>query len=386
MIIRTVVYTCVACGLTSALLPFVIILCKKNRWYDKVNSRKVHNGNIPRLGGLGFVPVFIVAAFLYAGNLDQALFTRTLPVFAAGFMVFLLGVIDDFRELPAGAKLAGQCLVSVIPVVFGFHFSRFGPLHFGPAGPVITFIWFVGIINAFNLIDGVDALCGSLAFLVMLAIGIMQISIRNGAEYAGFAFILCGCILGFLFYNRPKAVIFMGDGGSQFLGFMIAALPLLTVNPASGRSFRHSVGYNVFPMMVVITAIPLLDTVAAIWRRVREGRSFFSPDKVHLHHKLLSMGYTTKSILVFLLGIQIGVCAFSLLAAVKIRGMYGFTILCGVFASMLVFFSIIHYTYRAVARVKRRPDLVHPEERGRGTPGKGQGAPGQGASGQGASE
>jgi UDP-GlcNAc:undecaprenyl-phosphate GlcNAc-1-phosphate transferase len=256
-----------------------------------------------------------------------------------------MGVVDDFRELPARLKLPGQCIASLIPVVCGFQFSQFGPLPLGLLGKVTTFVWFLGLTNALNLIDGIDALCGSISFMMLLSLGIL-FHVQGVAEASTLAFILAGCVAAFLLYNKPKAAIFMGDGGSQFLGFMIAALPLLGKTP--------QLEYNLLPFMIALAAIPILDTFAAIWRRTREGRSFFSPDKFHLHHKFLSMGYTEKSILFFLDIIQFGVCTISLFAMLWLEGIPGFFVLAGVFIVMIIFFAIIHYTSRSVLRLNEQ--------------------------------
>lgn len=330
------------------IIPLVIRLCEKRGWYDTTNVRKVHSGAIPRLGSFGFVPIFLVLSSLYVAEVQGKAWTEYLPFVCAGIIVFLIGIADDFYELSAKVKLAGQCAAAVIPIIFGFHIIRIGPLELGAASPVVTFFWFIGIINAFNLIDGVDALCGSLSFCILLTLG--GTFLVGGVRYAALPFILAGGVLGFLGYNKPKAKIFMGDGGSQFLGFTIAGLPLLGEVPGTG------IEYNLFAMALVLVSIPMLDTFAAIWRRTREGRSFFSPDKLHLHHKLINMGYTTKSILGFLLIIQAGICIVSLVAVIWLEGLRGFVILCGALGAMLIFFAIVHYTSHALRRVKKEPE------------------------------
>ncbi|MDR2633887.1 MAG: undecaprenyl/decaprenyl-phosphate alpha-N-acetylglucosaminyl 1-phosphate transferase [Treponema sp.] len=335
-----------SCGLTLALIPWVIKLCKKQGWYDQINSRKIHSGSIPRLGSLGFVPVFLGASIHYLSVQGNQL-PSYLPIFAGGFLVFVLGLVDDLYELPPRYKLLGQSVASLIPLVYGVHLSSIGPLEVGIMGYGITFIWLIGMSNAFNLIDGVDALCGTLSLSVALTIGLV-VSVQGadtGLEGA-LGFILGGCMMGFLVYNKPPARIFMGDGGSQFLGFMLGALPLLKSPPA--------LSFNLFPMVVVLSSIPLLDTVAAIWRRTREGRSFFTPDKRHLHHKLMDLGYTTKSVLALLVTIQGGLSGVSVLAVLGIGGLRGCIVLGVGFGVMILFFAIMHYTSHAVLRVKDR--------------------------------
>jgi len=343
-LIRIGVYTFVSFTIALIIIPLVIMLCKKYDWYDSINARKVHSGSVPRLGGIGFAPIFLIASPIYLWTLDRNLFNTYIPLIIAGFLVFLLGVFDDFYELKPIIKLMGQCVVAIIPIIFGFKITQIGPFNIGLLPPVITFFWLIGIINAFNLIDGVDALCASLALSTSIVVGVVLTI--GGSEYNALPFILIGGIMGFLVYNKPKAKIFMGDGGSQFLGFVIATFPLFKTTA--------TISYNFFLMMIILNSIPILDTFAAIWRRKREKRPFFSPDRRHLHHKLMDMGYTTKSILFFLLIIQTGLCILSLIAVLWIEGARGFIILCGALVSMLIFFTIIHYTSRTVSQLKSK--------------------------------
>jgi UDP-GlcNAc:undecaprenyl-phosphate GlcNAc-1-phosphate transferase len=290
---------------------------------------------------------------VYLLNTHPDFFINTLPIFISALIVFVMGVVDDFRELRARTKFVGQCVASLIPVMFGFQFTQFGPIHLGFIGKIITFVWFVGLTNAMNLIDGIDALCGSISLTILLSLGVM-FYLRGNSDYTTLLFILSACVLGFLVYNKPKAKIFMGDGGSQFLGFMIAAFPLFNKAP--------SLSYNMFPTIVVLASIPIMDTIAAIWRRTREGRSFFSPDKAHLHHKLLDMGYTRISILGFLFLIQVGLCMVSLIVMLWIDGLRGFVVLLLALLAMLIFFSIIHYTFHTVKRLKNIPPPPPPQD------------------------
>ncbi|MDR3284160.1 MAG: undecaprenyl/decaprenyl-phosphate alpha-N-acetylglucosaminyl 1-phosphate transferase, partial [Treponema sp.] len=329
--------------MSLGIIPLIISICKKQGWYDPVDPRKVHSGNIPRLGSIGFVPSFLIIAAIYLLTISRALFLTALPVFIAGLFVFILGVLDDFRDLRVRLKVLGQFVACIIPVACGFQITQIGALSLGIAGPFLTFFWLLAITNAMNLIDGVDALCGSIAFFILLTLGCV---LSGNSEYGGLTFILAGGVLGFLFYNRPKAKIFMGDGGSQFLGFMIAVLPLFKLPQPL------PVDAALFPMMILLLSIPILDTIAAIWRRTREQRTFFSADKSHLHHKLMNLGYTTVGILSFLLIIQMGLCLIAAFAVLMVEGVQGLIILCIAFAAMIVFFAIIHYTNQSVTGLK----------------------------------
>ena len=330
--------------ISATLIPIVIYICKKESWYDSENERKVHSGNIPRLGSVGFVPAFAICAFLFYTFDADANAKDIVPLIISGLIIFSFGIIDDFKDLPAKFKLLIQIVASLIMIFNGYCFTQIGPFQLGWFGYVITFVWFIGIINAFNLIDGVDALCGGLSFFALIALGIINI-LYGTHTAAGTCFILAAAVLGFLVYNKPKAKIFMGDGGSQFLGFMIATLSLSKFN-------QPVYEFNRFFAVALLAAIPAFDTVAAIWRRKREHRSFFTPDKMHLHHKLMNMGYTTISLLAFLYVIQIGLCVFSIFA-LWLKGFRGmFITFCGFFCITL-FFTIIHYTNRAIIRKQK---------------------------------
>ena len=343
------VTTATAFFASCAAIPLLLIFCKRQRLYDVVSQRKVHDGNVPRLGSLGFVPVFFIAAsaalILISGV--GSLF-RALPVFIPAFGMFVFGIIDDFKALRARVKLAMQCAAALVPVVCGLYFKQIGPLQLGAFGAVLTFFYLLGFMNAFNLIDGIDALCAGLSLGVSLALGIVYALAHLTAQDT-VRFILAAVLVSFLIYNRPRTKIFMGDGGSQFLGFLLASFPLLPSAP--------QIEYNELLLMLTLAAIPALDTIAAIWRRTRDGQSFFFPDTKHIHHKFLNMGYTIKSILFFLLLIQFGLCVLGVTAVHFIGYFRGMFVLGAGFAAVCVFFGIIHYTHLAVSRVKRELNM-----------------------------
>lgn len=332
------IYIFISFVISATLIPCIIVLCKRNSWYDSTNERKIHSGLVPRLGSIGFVSAFIITTILYYILNKNIRFFDIFPIALAGFIIFIFGIIDDFKDLPAKFKLLIQIISSLIMVLSGYRFTQIGNIQLGWFGYVLSFVWFIGVINAFNLIDGIDALCGGLSFFITITLGII-FTVANSPSPATLSFILAAAILGFLLYNKPKAKIFMGDGGSQFLGFMIAAFSLYPTN--------ESIEYNKFLMAALLSAIPIFDTLAAIWRRTREHRSFFSPDKAHLHHKLMNLHYSTLGILFFLYALQLGLCGIVILA-LWCEGLKGCILLCGGFTAMILFFAVIHYTNRAI--------------------------------------
>jgi UDP-GlcNAc:undecaprenyl-phosphate GlcNAc-1-phosphate transferase len=329
-------------------VPLIISICKRRGWFDTVDTRKVHNGNVPRLGSLGFVPVFFAVSVIYLLFTNSTFLLKALPVFIPAFALFLFGLLDDFKELRARVKLCVQIAISLVPVLCGLHFTNLGQIQFGMWGYVITVVYLIGFINAFNLIDGVDALCAGISLGISLSLGILY-SFSHSSAQSALMYILASSLASFLFFNKPKAKIFMGDGGSQFLGFTLACLPLLPSD--------ISIEYNKLPMMLILASIPMLDTISAIWRRTRERRLFFLPDNGHIHHKFLNMGYTVRSILTFLLMIQFGLCVTAIISVHYVRYIRGLFVLCAAFAAMCMFFAIIHYTNRAVSRVKTQAEL-----------------------------
>ena len=206
-------------------MPLIILFCKKFSLYDYQNARKIHSGNIPRLGGVGIFFSFIISACIFLFITKAENIHKLLPFIIAGSIVFVFALLDDLLTLPALAKLIVQ-LIAVSVVVFnGFHFKQIFswvlPL---PLSYILTFGWVLGVINAYNLIDGLDGLCGSLSITTVITLGILYI--LSGNSESTLCFMLAASIFGFLCFNWPPAKIFMGDAGSQFLGFMISVFPL----------------------------------------------------------------------------------------------------------------------------------------------------------------
>ena len=271
--------------LSLVSMPIIIHFCNKHNLYDYQDARKVHTGNISRLGGVGIAFAFTISAALYLIFNQQLSTMKSLPILIAGLIIFVFGLVDDILTLPAIVKLIVQLAASALVTFNGYRFTQiFGWVLPTPISYILTFGWIVGVINAYNLIDGLDGLCGSLSFSAVVTLGVLY-SLSSNME-AGLCFILGGAILGFLCFNWPPAKLFMGDDGSQFLGFMVATIPLYS----SSDIFE----YNKFLIMIILTAFPVFDTIAAIWRRLRDKRPIMSPDKFHLHHKLLNMGYTNR--------------------------------------------------------------------------------------------
>ena len=316
MNIETVVVALIAIAASLLLnllfTPLLLGLSHRYGWYDEVNHRKIHTGNIPRIGGVGIFLSFLVvslALVLLRPVLPAQLGIRSivhyLPFLLAFLAVNLLGLIDDFTNLRARVKIIVQAAAALVVTVFGVPFTGLYipgagfAVPFGVVSYLITFLWVVGICNAVNLIDGLDGLAGGVTAIAALSMGVVS-SIQGAFVSALFAFALAGGIMAFLLFNLPPARLFMGDSGALFIGFALASLPLIQpIDSAAGMPILLS---------LTILLVPLLDTVAAILRRLRRHTPISEPDREHIHHKLLDLGVSNRGILaiIYTIGILLG--------------------------------------------------------------------------------
>lgn len=327
-------------------MPLIIKFSTKFNIFDYQDARKIHSGNISRLGGVGIAISFFVCTAVYFLITDASLFIEYLPIISAGLIIFVFGFIDDIVTLRAIVKLLIQIVATCLVIFSGNRFTQIGPWQIPSVlSYIFTFCWIIGVVNAFNLIDGLDGLCGSLAFTTTLTLGIIYT--LSGNNISVICFILAASVLGFLCFNWPPAKLFMGDCGSQFLGFMLATLPLIPADSV--------IEFNKFLIIASVAAFPIFDTIAAIWRRIRDKRPIMSPDKSHLHHKLLNMGYTKKSSLYLVVFIQLLLC--SLVVISYLLGTYkGMMILLLTLVFVTLFFTFIHYTNQAILKRKNNEE------------------------------
>lgn len=341
-----ILFILLSIAISLVSMPIIISICKKAGLYDYSDERKIHSGNIPRLGGIGIFLGFSIAACLYLVFSKSIDAKSSLPILIAGCIIFVFAIVDDILNLHAIIKLIVQLVAVGIVTLHGYRFTQIFnwvlPL---PVSLILTYGWILGVINAYNLIDGLDGLCGSLSITTVTTLGVVYL--LSGNSEFGLCFILAGAIFGFLCFNWPPAKLFMGDNGSQFLGFMIATIPLYT----TGDVFE----YNKFLIMIILTAFPVFDTIAAIWRRIRDKRSIMSADRSHLHHKLLNIGYTKKTALYLIVFIQILLC-FTVIISYTLGTEKGSALLLEVAALMVLFFSIIHFANRKVCSSQRQTE------------------------------
>ena len=279
--------------LTSLILvPIIKKVAIHVNAMDEPNARKIHKVPMPRLGGLAIYLAFLLGYMLY-GEVS----TQMLSILIGGFLLILVGFIDDIKSVPARYKLVVQIIAATIVVLYGdLSFSEvsvFGyKIYFNEFwGSLASIVFIVAITNAINLIDGMDGLAAGISSIYFLTIAIIAFILnRIGGLDVIISLIMLGATLGFLVHNFPPAKIFMGDSGSLFLGFMISVIALLGYKVTTFTSL-------IVP--IVILAIPIFDTIFAILRRLLKGQNIGVADKEHFHHQLLKMRYSqTKSILI----------------------------------------------------------------------------------------
>jgi UDP-GlcNAc:undecaprenyl-phosphate GlcNAc-1-phosphate transferase len=228
---------------------------------------------------------------------------KLVAMLAGGTLAFAVGLLDDVfgRRFPVVAKFAGQVLAAVVLVVGGI---RTDVLHFDVLNVALTLVWVVGITNAFNLLDNMDGLSAGVAFVASLVLLVNAWLL--GEFFISLVLVaFMGSLLGFLVYNWHPASIFLGDCGSLFIGFTLAALTLLE------RYVSHA-SSTLFPVLmpVLVLALPILDTTTVTFIRVREGRPIYVGDSRHLSHRLVSLGMRPPlavfTIYVITLGVGLG--------------------------------------------------------------------------------
>ncbi|HWR13075.1 MAG TPA: MraY family glycosyltransferase [Rectinemataceae bacterium] len=333
-----------SCALASSLVPAILYFAHKQGLYDTVNERKIHNGNIPRLGGVGIAAAFL-ATIIILMLLQEPLVNdfneryKIWPIVLAGFVMFFLGLIDDLVDLRARLKFLIQVLAALFLIVFGFRFKVImvpwgnGFIDLGLFSYPITLLWIIGITNAMNLIDGLDGLAGGICFIASLTFGIFFWA-QGAALSAELCLAVTGAVAGFLIFNLPPAKIFMGDSGSLFLGFCLAILPLL----GNGSGDKVEIG---FFSAVATLGIPIFDTFSAMYRRRKAGVSFFTADKGHLHHILLGKVKSTGYVLLIIYSINTCL-ALAALSTLYLNGTVSFTLKISAILALAIFFAVVN--------------------------------------------
>ena len=309
---EVIYYSLLVVGVTlivvAAIIPFVKKIALHIGALDIPNERKVHKNPIPRLGGLGIFVGFMLGYMIFGQHSVQMN-----SILIGSFIILLTGIFDDIKPISAKAKMLGQIAAGAVIVFYGdillTHVTIFGQyIDFGIFSYLITLIFIVACTNIINLIDGLDGLAGGISSIFYLStIVICFFQNRFGLEFT-LALIALGSTLGFLIHNFNPARIFAGDSGALFMGFIIAVISLL--------GFKTTAITSIFiPLMIL--AVPILDTLFAIIRRLVNHKKISEPDKEHLHNQLLKMKFSHKNTVLIIYGINILFAIASVLYTLK---------------------------------------------------------------------
>ena len=323
-------------GLTAAIITYfatgwVRVMAVRLGAVAYPRERDVHVQPTPRMGGLAMY-IGVAAAVLLASQLPALtrgfVYSTGMPaVVVAGGLIMAIGLIDDRWGLDALTKFAGQITAASVLVTMGVAWSVIY-IPIGGVGTIVldqvssillTLALTVSIVNAMNFVDGLDGLAAGLGLITALAICVFSVGLLrdHGGDVlfyppAVISVVLAGACLGFLPHNFHKAKIFMGDSGSMLIGLMLGAASTTAAGPVSQNAYGARDVFALlspFLLVVAVMLVPALDTLLAIVRRTRAGRSPLSPDKMHLHHRLLQIGHSHRRA-VLLIYLWVGIIAF----------------------------------------------------------------------------
>lgn len=295
--------------LVAIITPLIKRLAFHLNAIDRPNSRKVHTKEMPKLGGLA---IFI--GFLFGYMLFATPTTEMNAILIGSFIIILIGIFDDVKNIRPKYQFLAQLLAAAIIVFYGGllldDLNAFGfYLNFGIFTYPITLLFILVMINSIKLIDGLDGLAAGIGSIFFLTIGIIAFMLNKlGGLDIVLSFIMLGSTLGFLVHNFYPAKIYMGETGSMFLGFIISVIALIGLKKVTLTSF-------VIPLLIL--AVPLLDTAFAILRRLVNKKAIYQADKQHIHHQLLKMNFSHPVTVLIIYCINILFAATSIIYFLK---------------------------------------------------------------------
>ena len=325
-----VILMLIACCASLIMTPVIRNFALRLGAVDEPGGRKIHLIAVPRLGGVSVV-VAVCMTVLAAHGLEGAFqgfvldIEAWMPVFVGASIVFLVGFWDDLRPLPAWVKFIFQAAAACLAMWLGVRIESLfgGPSSLGVFAIPLTFLWIVGLTNAFNLIDGLDGLAAGLGFIAA-GTSATIFFMGGGASEGLLLLILAGALAGFLVYNFHPASIFLGDSGSQVIGYVLA------VTAITGSQKGATALPVIIPLLVF--GLPIVDTLLSIARRafrnpgpsprrhatmrerMRSAKHIFKGDRDHVHHRLLAMGFSHRSAVLMLYGFAAGLSSLALIA------------------------------------------------------------------------
>ena len=343
----------VALVLCLAATPLVKWFAEKVGAIDvPKDNRRMHSTPIPRLGGLAIFIGFVISVVIFA---DIGFATQ--GILLGSVIIVIVGVVDDIVPLKPWQKFSAQVVAALVAVLHGVVIDFISNplpleaspylLHLGIFAIPITILWIVGITNAVNLIDGLDGLAvgvSTIASFTMLAVALFVAADTNVAIILA---ALAGACIGFLPYNLNPAKIFMGDTGALFLGFLLSALSI------EGLFKFYAIISFAVPFMAL--ALPIFDTTFAIFRRIAKGQSPMQPDRGHLHHRLLDLGFSHKQVvfIIYLVSGALGMLAVVITSSGPVRIVFTLlTFVVIVAAILLIFNGSLHKRKKVLSEPK----------------------------------
>lgn len=292
--------------ITFFLLPFIIRIARINKLFDLPDERKTHDYPISSLGGIAIFTALLMSLLLVY---DFRSFGNEFQFYlAAFFVIFIIGVIDDIFILKAWKKVLGQ-LASVALLTLKAHLlitnlqGFLGIYQLTEFQSIaITFFSLMLLINAFNLVDGVDGLAATLGMVTCMLFGLFFV-LNGQIPYGILAFSISGSLLAFLIYNFPPAKIFMGDSGSTLIGLVVAVLAIRFVETAAVETVFSVQCPPAIAFSILL--LPLIDVLRVITLRLLKKKSPFKPDRNHLHHLLQNKGFSHTQVTLSLLGVSL---------------------------------------------------------------------------------
>lgn len=360
------------------LLPRIQHICFKKELFDSYDERKVHTGIVPRLGGVVFLPALLLTFLLIlsvnlllqtslASSVDIALYTELMLVLSAVLLLYFTGVEDDLINIRYRTKLIIQVIAGILFTSSGIWINNFYGL-FGlheidaVIGIPLTIFAIVFIINSINFIDGIDGLAAGIGMFAFLCYGLIFLHLQFYV-YSILSFSILGVLIPFFYYNVfGKAdkgdKIFMGDCGSLTIGMLLSvfAVKVCHYDPDGIQQSPYAI---VFAFSILI--VPLFDALRVILFRIYTGKSPFKPDKNHLHHQLLRLGFSHKTSMLMILTIAISFGAGSILLApyVNINLLLGLVILLWVIMDIYLRIKVKHAAHSIPAKNKKAMEQVY---------------------------
>jgi UDP-GlcNAc:undecaprenyl-phosphate GlcNAc-1-phosphate transferase len=342
---------------TLVLTPVAIRFAYRKKWIDEPDGRrKLHRTPVPRVGGLVILVGFLVALLYFAivgrfapESVAQDIRLPHPIIIGAAILVAFVGTWDDLRGMHFLPKLGLQVIVASLTVFSGIRFTQIGDpfgegllvLPFWLAG-TLSVIWIVAVINATNLLDGMDGLAAGVAVIVLASLTASYIALGSWTS-AVLVVGVIGATLGFLRYNFNPARIFMGDAGSMFLGYMLAVYSIL----GAGRA--QSVLAVIIPLMAM--ALPLADTLLAVVRRLVARRPLFEADHDHIHHRVsrtLQLSHRNTVLFLYAISAGFGVAATLLAVSRRVFADYMFSVAVLVVTGFGIFLLVRNLGYIAL--------------------------------------